>query len=278
MQQEISTLRQEIKSLRREVRGQRSKQRRSLMVAVIAILIAAVSPVAAFAANPFQDLVGGSPHNGNIDAIYNAGITTGCVPNQSYCPTDLVTRQEMASFLARTAGLGGNQPVTNARTVQGFTPNALVRTNAAANPNVVYLTGNYQTITAAQIDVPTAGFVYVTGAVSFAEGTNRQVNGVAARLRDASANLASYPLLQYVGESGGTNAGGALSPTTVFQVTPGTRAFILEAGLTGGTGNSVAGNATISLLFVPFGPSGAIGADLEAVNQIAGPITAWPPR
>src|SRR5215212_6319057 len=49
-------------------------------------------------------------HAGNIGLIYGAGITRGCVPDQEYCPTANVTREEMASFLARTAGLGSNPP------------------------------------------------------------------------------------------------------------------------------------------------------------------------
>ena len=68
-------------------------------------------PTALFAAN-FTDLNAGSPHNANINAIADAGITKGCNPpdNDQYCPNDLVTREQMACFLARTAGLGGNPP------------------------------------------------------------------------------------------------------------------------------------------------------------------------
>jgi hypothetical protein len=60
-------------------------------------------------------------HDANIQVIYDAGITKGCVPNVSYCPTANVTREEMASFLARTAGLGTNPPVVNAKTAQTAT-------------------------------------------------------------------------------------------------------------------------------------------------------------
>lgn len=62
-------------------------------------------PLSIYAANTFTDLQSGSVHNGDIDTIYNLGITTGCVPDTQYCPTNNVTRQEMASFLARTASL-----------------------------------------------------------------------------------------------------------------------------------------------------------------------------
>ncbi|MFN8513519.1 MAG: YncE family protein [Chloroflexia bacterium] len=81
---------------------------------LIAALVALV-PLGLTAAN-FQDLNQGSPHNNNINAIADAGISRGCTDLQHYCPNNLVTREEMASFLARTAGLGTNPPVTNAAT------------------------------------------------------------------------------------------------------------------------------------------------------------------
>lgn len=113
MQPEIVAIQRELQSLRHEVRRQR---RRAWLLPLIVAL--ALFPLAVGAANPFTDLNPGSPHNGNIDLIYNAGVTTGCVPNQQYCPNGNVTREEMASFLARLGGLGANVPVVNAKTAQ----------------------------------------------------------------------------------------------------------------------------------------------------------------
>ncbi len=56
----------------------------------------------------------GNVHEGNIEAIANAGITRGCNPpvNDQYCPGSGVTRGQMAAFLVRALGLtddgGGN--------------------------------------------------------------------------------------------------------------------------------------------------------------------------
>lgn len=49
----------------------------------------------------------GNVHEGNIEAIAAAGITTGCNPplNDMYCPASEVTRGEMAAFLARSLEL-----------------------------------------------------------------------------------------------------------------------------------------------------------------------------
>ncbi len=88
-------------------------------------------PLGLFAAN-FQDLNVGSAHNANINAIADAGITKGCTDAQHYCPNDFVTREHMASFLARTAGLGGNPPVAHALTAQSM-PDGSVTTDKLSN-------------------------------------------------------------------------------------------------------------------------------------------------
>ena len=45
----------------------------------------------------------GSVHEGNINSLAAAGITTGCNPpaNDRFCPDQAVTREQMASFLVR---------------------------------------------------------------------------------------------------------------------------------------------------------------------------------
>jgi glucose/arabinose dehydrogenase len=52
---------------------------------------------------PFSD-IGGSPFRDSIIWLYAAGITNGC-GGGIYCPLGLVTREQMASFLARALGL-----------------------------------------------------------------------------------------------------------------------------------------------------------------------------
>jgi hypothetical protein len=105
----------ELAALRRQLARPR-RRRRSLVPALCLALLLALSPLAVLADFAFLDLNSGSPHNDNIAAIKAAGITKGCNPptNDNYCPNDLVTREEMASFLARLGGLGSNPPVANA--------------------------------------------------------------------------------------------------------------------------------------------------------------------
>jgi hypothetical protein len=57
---------------------------------------------------PFTDIAA-SPFKSDIEWVYLAGITTGCTPTL-YCPDGFVTREQMASFLARSLHLTGSAP------------------------------------------------------------------------------------------------------------------------------------------------------------------------
>jgi len=245
------------------------------------VVLLALVPVSIRAANPFNDLTG-SVHDPNIDAIYNAGITTGCVPNVSYCPTANVTRQEMASFLARAAGLGTNPPVANAKTAQtaisattvgGYAPNALIRAAQATSTytrdtnefTVVSVFNNSSApldpIASVGITAPGAGFVVVNATLglsiepSSTGGTSSNTVGF-ARLRDTSAvstGLAS-PLLSTA--TGNGSQATTLGPTYVFPVAAGAHTFVLEAQKSG-TGTVRVFDGVVTALFVPFGSGGA---------------------
>lgn len=130
----LAHLEREVASLRREVsrthptRTRRASRQiatikqRLLAIACLALFTALV-PLGLLAAGPFTDLDPASPHNANIAAIQAAGITKGCDPPAftQFCPKDTVTREEMASFLARATGLGNNPPVANALTAVNAT-------------------------------------------------------------------------------------------------------------------------------------------------------------
>ena len=53
---------------------------------------------------PFQDVGSGDPFAADIAWAFQAGITVGC-GSGNFCPDGLVTRAQMASFLARALGL-----------------------------------------------------------------------------------------------------------------------------------------------------------------------------
>lgn len=283
---ELTTLRAKVAEQERWLAGRahwtqaRQARRRLLPILFVTMLVALV-PLSTLAATPFGDLNNGSVHNGNIDAIYQAGITRGCVPDVAYCPNDFVTRQEMASFLARTAGLGGNAPVANAltatnatsaqnavnantatsagnaNTVGGIAPNGLIRVAQAMTPNSnpVFLDGEFKTLVSVTIGAPAAGFILVTATVD-AVATSSAVTGQGGflQLRDTGPGAAT-PL------SAGIGDGSRIPLTFVFPVpAAGQRTIVLEAMVVGVTGN--ARQAVITALYVPFGATGGNTLDL----------------
>jgi len=61
---------------------------------------------------PFGDVPSTESFVSYIEAIYNNGITTGC-GNGNYCPSDSVTRDQMAAFLVRATQVAAGQSTVN---------------------------------------------------------------------------------------------------------------------------------------------------------------------
>lgn len=79
---------------------------RPISRAEMASMLARAFDLSRVGEGPFTDIAG-SVHAENINANAAAGITIGCNPpaNDLYCPDGQVTREQMASFLARALGL-----------------------------------------------------------------------------------------------------------------------------------------------------------------------------
>ncbi len=79
---------------------------RPISRAEMASMLARAFDLSSVGDGPFTD-ISDSVHAGNINAIAAEGITVGCNPpaNDRYCPEGQVTREQMASFLARALGL-----------------------------------------------------------------------------------------------------------------------------------------------------------------------------
>jgi len=87
------------------------RRRRVRFVAGLSVIVALVVGSVAVAAElqpggSFLD-DDGSIHEGSIEAIAAAAITTGCNPpaNDLFCPESFVTRGQMAAFLVRALDL-----------------------------------------------------------------------------------------------------------------------------------------------------------------------------
>lgn len=116
-------------------------------LAAFAVIVALVAmPIGAVASHVFTDVPDDHLFHGDIAAIADAGVTRGCNPpaNTEYCPSDNVTRGQMAAFMNRLGALSGGSPVVNAATaleaetakdagtLGGFAPDELVRVASAA--------------------------------------------------------------------------------------------------------------------------------------------------
>jgi hypothetical protein len=85
------------------------RMRRIVFSAVVGVLLLGAIDAASAtlpAGGTFVD-DNGSPHEGNIEAIFSAAITRGCNPpaNDRYCPGRVVDRGQMAAFLNRALEL-----------------------------------------------------------------------------------------------------------------------------------------------------------------------------
>ena len=185
---------------------------RILVLASAALLGAAVAfPLGVVASHQFTDVPTSSTYHDDIDAIRDAGVTTGCAVGK-YCPKDFVTREQMAAFLNRLGALGpGKTPVINATKLDGKDSTQFARSDVAA-------TGVYNCIGRAMIP-GTAGVawatlgpsIYVTSGGGFVSCPVRLPQGatvvaIRAHVLDSSATewlecaLGRFPM----GATGGT--------------------------------------------------------------------------
>lgn len=100
-------------------------------VLIIGIVVGLMIPVVATAADRFTDVPDTNDFHDDIGWLADAGVTLGCNPpaNDKFCPTDNVTREQMAAFMRRFATYLGAEDgvVSEADTVDGFNAGDLVR-------------------------------------------------------------------------------------------------------------------------------------------------------
>ncbi len=99
----------------------RLRDPRLLLLVSVALLAAAVAfPLGVIASHQFTDVPNTNTFHADIDALADAGVTTGCAAGK-YCPKDFVTREQMAAFLNRLGALqAGKPPVVNATRLDGL--------------------------------------------------------------------------------------------------------------------------------------------------------------
>ncbi len=144
-----------------------SNIRRRIVTIGVAFALTVV-PMAAYAANVFDDVDDTSSHIDGITFMKDSGVSVGCDAT-NYCPADSVTRAQMGTFMYR---LSGNDPATppsviaasaqNADTVDGRDANEMVRV-AFDQVTDNALVGANGTAASATIEAPGAGFLIISG-------------------------------------------------------------------------------------------------------------------
>jgi hypothetical protein len=87
-------------------------------------------PLGILASHQFGDVPDSNTYHADIDALADAGVTTGCGDGTTFCPNAFVTREQMAAFMNRLGALAaGKTPVVNADRLDGLDSTQLVRSD-----------------------------------------------------------------------------------------------------------------------------------------------------
>ena len=73
----------------------------------------------ASATHIFDDVADSATHAEGIEWMSGSGVTAGC-GGGNYCPSDNVTRPQMATFMCKLSGNCGNAPSVDADAVDGY--------------------------------------------------------------------------------------------------------------------------------------------------------------
>jgi hypothetical protein len=84
---------------------------------IVGLVLAVLVPAAVVASDRFGDVPDSNTFHDDINALADNGVTLGCDPAGTlYCPSDPVTRQQMAGFMNRLGALSEDkEPVVRAK-------------------------------------------------------------------------------------------------------------------------------------------------------------------
>jgi hypothetical protein len=126
------------------------------------------------AVSRFTDVSDSSPFVNDIEWLADAGVTKGCNPpaNDMYCPSDYVTRQQMAAFMHRQAkyfDADDSGVVDNAEAVAGYAPWDLNAAYALYDDSdwLGFADTAWSVALELEIVPPGDGMVYLTGFVDY---------------------------------------------------------------------------------------------------------------
>jgi hypothetical protein len=143
-----------------------SRRAQVLIAALVATLIA--FPLGALASHQFGDVLDSNIYHDDIDAIADAGVTTGC-GGGNYCPSAFVTREQMAAFMNRLGALGpGKVPVVNAATLDGVAATQFVRSDVQVERHYSCTGPMFESILSTDAWTKTSSSIYATAGAATA--------------------------------------------------------------------------------------------------------------
>ncbi len=221
-----------------------TRPRRAFAVLALVVALAAF-PLGTAAIHQFSDVPDSNQFHNDIDAIADAGVTTGCGAGV-YCPSAYVTREQMAAFMNRLGALASDKtPVVNATTVDRFDANELVRFAYASDDSLALVSTNGN-ILQLSITAPSRGWLHI---VASSDTFNlSQTDAASCNLDVDGINIAASRRTILLGpgntqENCSTNAG--------YRTCGGTHTVTFEASEVD-SDTTTFDEASLEVLFVPF--------------------------
>ena len=226
------------------------------LIATALVAAALVFPLGVLASHGFTDVPTNSTFHDDIDAIADAGVTTGCAIGK-YCPKDLVTREQMAAFLNRLGALGaGKTPVVNADKVDGYGADALTRFASARQEGLIGLVAipDITTVISVTITAPRSGYVLINAQATINNGNCSSNCSVVGQIHHVTGG-ADGVLMNTTADP---SAYRAIGWTDVFPVASGANTFEVRIGRYAmSTGSIYAIHSMMTAQFSPFDGTGA---------------------
>ncbi len=223
--------------------------RTALVLLILAVL---AIPATAYGTHIFADVSDSNVHAEGIEFMKNSGVSIGCQDGTVYCPGDPVTRAQMGTFMYR---LSGNDPATapsvNADRVDGRNANQLVRVayDTADDDALVGVSGTALTTT---IDAPSAGFLLIS-ASSDLTGTAWGSVYCQIVVNDSVLDHSRRTnTLEFVDDDNCATDG------IYLVLAGGTFTVDFDFELGGIAATTTVDEATLTVLFVPFGSDGSV--------------------
>lgn len=230
------------------------------LVVTLVVAVALMLPVTVLAINDFTDVPDSNVFHDDISWLKASGVTFGCNPpaNDEFCPTDNVSRQQMAAFMRRFAKyIGAEDGIPDvADTVDGFDSSELASRAAFASEEIGGVSADASLD--ATIDAPARGTLVMNATVDITLSTTDTADTVVCELLVDTVGVAGTEMYASVGNNDGgvvfdsdegiCSTTGALvvdagSHTVTFDITSVTDAELYDASL--------------NVIWVPFDGTGA---------------------